>query len=176
MNLEISKLFYNIVPGGVYLAYWVYIYLRTNNKIFESSELMSVYIVLFIISSYFLGYLLQALFKIIRNLIDLDEIIILIVNRNDNISVKREIFHKRNAILWKKGQHELSNYFASYAAFWSNVFIGSSATTFILLANPTFCVNKLNVHLLIQILLIIVSCIAYYLYKKSQVCSVYNQS
>lgn len=63
MDLEIGDFFYNIIPGGLFLSIWLYIFKDKTKNIPGDT---SLWIIVFTILAFFIGFLLQALWKFIR--------------------------------------------------------------------------------------------------------------
>lgn len=174
MNIELGKFFYNIIPGGLNLFLWLWIYdVKTgklsaylrNDSPLKSSELA----ILFLIFSLFVGYCLQGLWKIIKNLAHIDLMINLLNGRKQE---DLELYRFVNAYLWANNSQSLSEYYAYYSAIWSNTVVGSLITVLILILVD---IDNLGLLLFVQVVVLFLSIYFYFHYKNSQFSSVLRQ-
>lgn len=170
MNIELTKFFYNFIPGSIYLFLGVYIYCKISgeNLVYlagEKNEFVTG--ILFISFSLFLGYFLNVVWRLIREELNLDEKAKSKDSKLDSISLDE--IRNSHAKLWYEGKEGLSEHFTSIASMWGNFFTGSLLITpfIFLLALINNCIfNKpiSNICLVsfIAILNIIISIFSYY--------------
>lgn len=139
---SVVDFFYNVVPGIIFLIILEFVYgLKLSSDAGEK-------VFLFIVLGLFLGFISQAVVKILREIFCFNDRYIFGPVRNDDkktfdkvskllldleIIDKDEMisdtlgkrFHLMDNYLRSKPQSEIINHFASKAAFWSNIFIAS---------------------------------------------------
>jgi hypothetical protein len=132
MSIELSKVFYNLIPGAIYTVLWAYLYadgfenIRTASGKAGLDMNSTIVYILFVIISVFLGYLLNAIWRIVRKHIRAENCAKDYGGKLKNLDL--EVIHQHHSLLWYKGKEALSEHFSAIAAMWGNIFVGSALT------------------------------------------------
>ena len=178
MNLNLGEIFYNSIPGGVFIYIWYRIFF--SGSAFITNEIKnneSISLTLFILLSVLAGFIMQAIWKIIRKKCCIDKSIIDELKeeykKKDIKSVKKldkeKIFDIQSKI-WFDNKQQLIEFFSSRAAFFGNIVVGSTLTIlfFIFLSNQVASEIKNKVWIpIISIVSAICFLFVYKSYKKN---------
>lgn len=150
----ISELFYNTIPGVVYLVSWILLFdsklsfIDVNNSILKNEYILGL---VFTSLALLLGFILQGIWRLYRRwnshqclkLKDEDLAREVFYNRKQNeINKYKEELEDINVILWLTKSQELSDYFSARSALFSNIFVGNIIT--FILATVSFHIEKID--------------------------------
>lgn len=159
-------IFYVFIPGLLYLLVWMIIYLDKIKEFLIGKEvfiekmsqmdfLMGIFIILFSLS---IGFLLHGLLQILK--------------KNDDGCLKgfrclkyKKLFYSANRWLWTQDKRDLPEFHSNRSALFGNLFIGGILTILLILIHkPSQIIATVN-ELLLFLLLIVLICIFFYLWK-----------
>ena len=132
MSIELSKVFYNLIPGSAYLVLWIYLYYGELEKInlalhpINRNVNITIVYVLFIVVSIFIGYFLNALWRTLRKCICAENCAK--DYKGELTKIDLDVIQQHHATLWYRGKESLSEHFSAIAAMWGNFVVGSILT------------------------------------------------
>ena len=177
MNFEFKDFFYNTIPGLIYTFFGTlyFGYWSGNFEVIKSVKGNlgdTSFILLFFTFSIFLGFLLQAIWKIVRGITNIDNCIILKIKekygkewkiQDKNPDEILEDVYNINSLLWSQSSQSMTEHEGFMAAFWSNVMVGS---LFAIIFNILNLIKTLNlIMLIILILQLFILIISFFIYK-----------